>query len=73
METKDRSEGSSGKNNENKAPLTVDQINSDRITQVHNLKVLHQIKLLTLTAFHRSLQNIGLHKRAGITWTLMLK
>jgi hypothetical protein len=34
MESKDRNNGSTGKNNENKTPLTVDQINSDRITQV---------------------------------------
>lgn len=34
MENKDRNDGSSNKNNENKTPLTVDQINSDRITQV---------------------------------------
>jgi hypothetical protein len=34
MESKDRNNGSSSKNNENKTPLTVDQINSDRITQV---------------------------------------
>jgi intron-binding protein aquarius len=48
MENKDRNDGSSNKNNENKTPLTVDQINSDRITQVSNL--LHQ-NLHNLTHF----------------------
>lgn len=34
MESKNRNNASTGKNNENKIPLTLDQINSDRVTQV---------------------------------------
>ena len=59
MENTDRNNGSTGKNNENKTPLTVDQINSDRITQV--------LKFAASKSSHLKTYSLGCIKILGTT------